>query len=73
MEFREFIRFFQKGLNPLKIQGKIQSGVISQFYNLNSVENCKWTQWEKLFRRINSSTMPRFNNFGHRDGLHFVF
>jgi hypothetical protein len=32
-------------LNPLKIQGQIQSGGCSQFYNLNSVENWEWTQW----------------------------
>jgi hypothetical protein len=52
---------------PLKIQGKIQSGGSSQFYNLNYVENWKWTQWEKLFRMINYSTMPSFNIFGHRE------
>jgi hypothetical protein len=27
----EFIRVFQKGLNPLKIQEKIQSGVVPNF------------------------------------------
>jgi hypothetical protein len=71
--FREFIRFFQKGLNPLKIQEKIQSGVSFQFYNLNSVANWKWTQWEKLFRMINSSTMRSLNIFGHRYCLRSIF
>jgi hypothetical protein len=60
-------------LNPLKIQGQIQSGGCSKLYNLNSVENWKGTQWKKLFRRINSIPMPSFNNFGHQGGLHFVF
>jgi hypothetical protein len=35
----------------------------SQFYNMNSVGNWEWTQWEKLFRRINSSTIPSFKKF----------
>jgi hypothetical protein len=34
--FSEFLRIFPKGLNPLKFWGKIQSGVCSKYYNLNS-------------------------------------
>jgi hypothetical protein len=60
-------------LNPLKIQGNIQSGVCSKFYNWNSVGNWKWTQWEKLFRIINSSTMLCLNIYGHQDGPRFAF
>jgi hypothetical protein len=32
---------------------------------LNSVGNWKSTQWEKLFRMFNSTTMLSLNIFGH--------
>jgi hypothetical protein len=68
-----FPEFFPKGLNPLTIQGRVQSGVCSKICNLNSVGNWKSTQWEKLFRMFNSTTMSCLNIFGHQDGLRFVF
>jgi hypothetical protein len=63
MEFLRIYQIFPKRFEPLENSSKNSKWGCSQFYNLNSVENWKWTQWEKLFRRINSSTMPSFNNF----------
>jgi hypothetical protein len=64
--FSKFTRFFPKGLDPLKIQGKIQSGFCSKYYNLNSVGNLKLTQLKKLFRILNHSIIQSLNIFGIR-------
>jgi hypothetical protein len=59
MKFYRIYQIFPKRFEPLKNS----KWSCSQFYNMNSVRNWEWTQWEKLIRRINSSTIPSFNNF----------
>jgi hypothetical protein len=73
IEFWGIYQMFSKRFEPLKNWRKNSMWSCSQFYNLNSVGNWKWTQWEKLFIMINSSTIPSFNIFWHQDGLRFVF
>jgi hypothetical protein len=35
MNFSEFIRFFQKGLNPLKVQGRFNFEFVPEFITCN--------------------------------------
>jgi hypothetical protein len=63
-DFSKFTRIFPKGLDPLKIRGKIQSGVCSKFYNLNSFGIMELSQWEKLFIMFKSITLQSFKIFG---------
>jgi hypothetical protein len=58
--FSEFLRIFPKGLKPLNIRGKIQSGVCSKYYNLNSCGIPKLSQWTELFTKFISSSLHFF-------------
>jgi hypothetical protein len=69
--FSEFPRIFPKGLNPLKIQGKIQSGVYSKYYNLNSCGIIKLSQWTKLFINFVSSILQILDIFRIQEGSKF--
>jgi hypothetical protein len=69
--FSEFPIIFSKGLNPLKIQGKIQSGVCSKYYNLNSCGIMKLSQWTKMFIKYISSSLQILDIFGIPKGSKF--
>jgi hypothetical protein len=69
--FSEFPRIFPKGLNPLKIQGNIQSGVCSKYYNLNSFGILKLSQWTMLFTKFISNSMQILDIFGIQEGSKF--
>jgi hypothetical protein len=66
--FSEFLRIFPKGLNPLKIRGKIQSGVCSKYYNLNSCGILELRQWAKLFIMFKSIILQSLNIFEIQEG-----
>jgi hypothetical protein len=70
-KFSEFPRIFAKSLNPLKIQGKIQSGVCSKYYNLNSCGIHKLSHWTKLLIKYISSSMQILDIFGIQEGNKF--
>jgi hypothetical protein len=71
--FSEFSRIFPKGLNPLKIWGKIQSGVCCKYYNLNYCGILKLSQWKKLFIKFISSSLQISDIFGIRQAANLNF
>jgi hypothetical protein len=69
--FREFIRFFQKGWNPFKIHGRFKLDWVPNIYIMRYSGNLKFSQWTKLFIMFKSSTLQSFNIFGPWEGREF--
>jgi hypothetical protein len=66
--FKEFMRFFPKGLNPFENSIKIQIGFASEFYNSKFREIWKLSQRGKLFNFKFYITMPCLEIFGIQEG-----
>jgi hypothetical protein len=60
--FEEFIRFFQKGLNPFKIQGRFKIYFFPEFFNLQSCGILKLVQKVKFLLMFQAAYMQNHWN-----------
>jgi hypothetical protein len=66
--FIEFIRFFQKGLNPFKIWGSFNFDFVPGIYNLQSFGILKLVQKAKWLLVSPAIDLQNLAKFGHQEG-----